>query len=86
MSNDNSQKFLELVDEFENEYPENLYKNYPEFVVEKLQTGISKPLDLKQVEPSSLNYLPSVENRTKEDVVSWIKNHLDYDTMGYIGV
>ena len=82
MSNDN---FQTLVDQFKNEYPENLYKNYPEFVVEKLKTGISKPRDLKQVEPSALNYLPSVENRTREDVVEWIKTHLDYETMEYIG-
>lgn len=82
MSNDN---FQTLVLQFEEEYPDHLYKNYPEFVVEKLQTGVSKPRDLKQVEQSALNYLPSVENRTKEDVVEWIKNHLDYNTMGYIG-
>ena len=77
--------FQTLVEQFKNEYPDHLYKNYPEFVVEKLQTGVSKPRDLKQVEQSALNYLPSLENRTKEDVVEWIKNHLDYDTLGYIG-
>ena len=82
MSNDN---FQTLLDQFKEEYPENLYKNYPEFVVEKLKTGFRKPSDLKQVEESSLNYLPSVENRTREEVVSWLKNHLDYDTLGYVG-
>ena len=79
-------EFNELLDKYMNEYPKKFLDKFPEFALEKLNNGAFVNLSFKKPDSSSLENLNSnKEERSREEVIDWMKTNLDYKTLRFIG-
>ena len=79
-------RFQALVQKYSNEYLWFYLKGFPEFSVNKLKNGIGRSPTLKKLEEDSLEKLNNnKDERTREEIIEWIKQHLDYESLEYIG-
>ena len=79
-------EFVTLLEKYMNRYPKKFLDKFPEFSVEKLNNGVFVKSDFKKPDSSSLENLNSnQEERSREEVINWMKTYLDYKTLVFIG-
>ena len=81
-----SSEFQELLDTYANNYPDSLLKKFPEQAIEKLNTAIITKSSHCKPSLDTLNNLDKEkENRSREEIIEWMKTNLDYETLCFIG-
>ena len=77
--------FLTLVKKYQDEYDWEDLKKFPEFCIDKLINGLDNN-NYQRIDESSLEDLPENHNeRTRNQIIEWMKNNLDYERLEYIG-
>ena len=81
---DEPNTFEDLVDKYRREYDWNYLKKLPELCEWKLREGLESD-KFNNLPADSLDDLPEINLRTREQVIEWLRRYMNFDSLNYVG-